>query len=226
MAEYWTIQQAAANAELFAREFNNRQILLIGLGEPILKAPIGVEYEDRSFSPAKRYRKTGPNDSDWTEIKIISSASTDEVNQGVNDSKMITPKSLSERLSSFSAQLMGIPQPDIENNVSALLPLQASSNEQSALFTIQLMESVGRNVLPIEILGYGMQSSIENILGGNLGQMIVLRRGENTELSLVSNDHFKLSAAFTFNDLGRFDNITLQRLTPEIWAEVSRKKFT
>ncbi len=114
MAEYWTIQQAAANAELFAREFSNRQILLYGLGEPILPAPIGVEYEDRGFSPPKRYRKVGEAPTDWMELKNIEAATKEEIDQGVDNTKMITPLGLSERLNEFSKEVLGIPKPKLE----------------------------------------------------------------------------------------------------------------
>lgn len=225
MAEYWTIQQAAANAELFAREFSNRQILLYGLGEPILQAPLGVEYEDRSFTPPKRYRKVGNAATDWMELKNIEAASKEEVNQGVDNNKMITPYSLSERLNLFSEELLGIPkvQPEAETGLQVL---SASIAEANSSFSITLPNEITTSIFPIEINNYGENSSIQNILGGGLGQMVNIRRGSIQPLTISSNDYLKISSDFILNDTEQLDNITLQRLSPSIWVELTRKKFT
>lgn len=226
MAEYWTIQQAAANAELFAREFSNRQILLYGLGDPILQAPLGVEYEDRAFTPPKRFRKVGTEPTDWIEIKIIEAATEEEVNNGVSDSKMITPLSLSKRLGTFSEQLLGIPQPVISSDKNGITVLSASSGETNSNFELTLPQNITTTMLPIRIVEYGINSSLKNIIGGELGQILTLRRGEDHALKIESSESIKLSSEFTLNDTHQLDNITLQRLTPSIWGELTRKKFT
>ena len=94
MPEYWTIQQAEANAELLAREFGNRQILLYGFGEPTIQVPIGVEYEDRSTPIPERHRKVGKGRLDWKPVLLIEAATDEEVLSGTSKVKMVTPATL------------------------------------------------------------------------------------------------------------------------------------
>lgn len=65
-----TKEQFLANAELNAREFQNRQVLIVGQGAPDFQAPRHIEYEDEATVPSTRYRKTGMGINEWTDISL------------------------------------------------------------------------------------------------------------------------------------------------------------
>lgn len=224
MAEYWTVEQAQANAELLSKEFSNRQILLFGLGQPIANVPIGVEYEDRSFFPAVRYRKVGLNASDWMKLLQIEAASKQDVLQGVNDQKMVTPARLTEKLNQFSSDVMGVPTIQAENvpkTISVLLELQA--NEQT--FKISLPPSLELSLASIILQPVQQLSVLNQIEGGDIGQLINLKRSSLDAIQLNNSDFIKIGDPFLMNDVNLFDNITLQKISSTLWVEVSRKKF-
>lgn len=224
MEIYWTVEQAQANAEVFAQEFSNRQILIYGFGEPSAKAPIGAEYEDRSILPPIRYRKTGENDEDWTAIKIIEVASTDEVANGVNNEKMITPAMLSVRLNSFAQEVLNIPT-STNDDTGAAFTLSASTSLSNSEFDITLEQSK-HDTISIQLANYGANSKLKNIIGGEIGQVVMIRRAENQAFTIESSQNIKLSTVMVFDDISRLNNISLQRVSSILWLEIGRKKFT
>ncbi len=222
--EYWTVTQAQAQAELLAKELNNRQILIYGNGAPNMDFPIGVEYEDRSVEPIVRYRKTGSNNTDWTPIRIIEAATKEEVLQGLNDQKMVTPLQLSEKLNAFSTQILGLPTANIESGVG-INSLSASNTDSDVAFSISIPNELNDNTLAIVIDGYGSNAYLEFILGGHIGQVLTIRRNEAHHLTFQSTENIKLSAPFELKDANRLDNITLQKLSESVWVELTRNQF-
>lgn len=224
MEIYWTVEKAIANAEVFAEEFSNRQILLYGFGEPSAKAPVGAEYEDRSILPPVRYRKTGENDVDWTKVQIIKAASSEEVNNGVSNDKMITPATLSERLNSFADEVLNLPTQSGDLGAAAFTVSSSDSNDNSDFHLI--FPETSHATISVQVFGYGLNSNLIDIVGGDVGQLVTLRRGENHQLQIDSTNNIKLSSIMVFNDIEKLDNITLQRISETVWVEVGRNQFT
>lgn len=224
MPEYWTVEQAQAQADLLAKEFSNRQILIYGSGEPSIQVPIGVEYEDRTQDPPLRYRKVGSMTSDWKPLFIIEAANTEEVLNGVDDQKMVSPARLSEKLSQFGAEVLGIPQQSGEPS-SNLLQLSASTDENNSLFDITLPSDINHNLISVTVTDYEVGSRLNNINGGEVGQIIVLRRGLQGSFRIESTPTIKLSEPIIIEDTDLLDNISLQKITSSIWVELTRKKF-
>jgi hypothetical protein len=225
MAEYWTQVQALANADLNAEEFANRQILLRGLGVPTMQAPLGTEYEDMAFSPANRYRKTGLNAVDWTPLLLIEKANSQEVENGINDDKMVTPAGLANRLDDFAAQILSLP-PQSTDLEPSMLVLQADDDSDETEFSIQIPNDRTEPLLSVIITNYGMDASLSNISGGIVGQLINIRKGEPHSFSISSNTHLKLSDPFELDDSNSLDNTSLQKISDAIWVEVTRKNFS
>lgn len=225
MQKYWTVIQAQSQAKAIAEEMGNRQILISGLGTPNQQAPIGVEYDDHSLTPAVRYRKTGSSPLDWTRIDIIEKASTEDINQGIDNYKMITPLKLEERLAIFSKQILGIPSANVDKGIG-IQNLIASSSTPNTLFSIFIPEKLDQNNLSISISGYGSLAVLESIQGGFISQIITIRRAETHSLQLTPNLTIRLSDDFTLKDAEKLDHITLQKLSPTTWVELSRNQFT
>jgi hypothetical protein len=217
--------QALANADLNAKEFANRQILLQGLGIPIIQAPLGAEYEDLAFSPAKRYRKTGPNAADWTSLLLIEKANSTEIQNGVNDQKMITPVGLANKLDDFAAQVLNLPSQSTDS-VASLIAVQANDNSNDSAFSIQIPHDRKETLLAVVITNYGLNASLGNIIGGQVGQIVSIRRGEVHSLSLTSNSNIKLSEPFEMDDTSSLDNMSLQKISDHVWVELTRKNFS
>ena len=225
MAEYWTKVQALANADLNAKEFANRQILLHGRGIPTIQAPIGAEYEDLAFSPANRYRKTGPEASEWTPLILVEKANSKEIVNGVNDKKMITPAGLASKLDDFAAQVLNLP-PQSTDSMASLLAVQANDNSDDTIFSIQIPDDRIEMLLAVVITNYGLNASLGDISGGNVGQIVNIRRGEVLSLSVSSSSYIKLSESFVMDDSGLLDNMSLQKISDRTWVEVTRKNFS
>jgi len=220
MEIYWTVEKAIANAEVFAEEFSNRQILLYGFGEPSAKAPIGAEYEDRSVLPPLRYRKTGATDTEWTLVPVIAAATTEEVNNGVSNDKMITPAKLSERLNDFASEIQHLPTQSAELGTAAF-SLNADVMEDNSDFQIAVPDT-SHATISAQILGYGQNAKLTNLHGGDIGQIVVIRRGESHSFQIESSQNIKLSSVMVFNDNDMLNNISLQRISQSVWVEVGR----
>ncbi len=225
MAEYWTVEQAQAKAELLAKEFSNRQILIFGLGEPSFNVPIGVEYEDRNFKPAIRYRKIGPEVHEWQLLFQIEPATEEEVLAGVDDQKMVTPAKLTEKLNQFSSEFIGIPKQEISSD-SNLIVLNLNTIDQSSYFKVILPSAINTAIASVQVYDHADGDTISIIEGGEIGQIITLKRHSINSLSLAGSDYLKLSAPITLEDNQLVDNITLQKINSTIWVELARKKFT
>jgi hypothetical protein len=225
MAQYWTQEQALANADLNAKEFANRQILLRGLGVPTMQAPLGAEYEDTAFSPATRYRKTGSNANQWTPLLLIEKANSQEVENGVNDDKMVTPVGLANKLNDFAVQVLNLPPQSIDAEPSLLI-IQAQDRSDQAEFNIQIPNDKTEPLLSVIITNYAMDATLSNISGGIVGQLINIRKGEPHSFSISSNTNIKLSDPFELKDSDSLDNMSLQKISDTIWVEVTRKKFS
>lgn len=225
MANYWTVEQAQANAELLAKEFSNRQILIFGLGEPSFNVPIGVEYEDRSFKPAIRYRKIGAEANEWKRLYQVEPATEAEVLIGVDEQKMVTSARLTEKLNQFGSELLGIPN-QIVNSDSNLFVLQLTPINQSTFFKLILPNTINISIASIQVRDHLAGETISTIEGGEVGQIISIRRYSNHSLGLVGSDLLKLSAPMTLDDTQLLDNITLQKIDSVIWVELARIKFT
>lgn len=225
MAEFWTVEQAQFNAELLAKEFSNRQILIFGFGVPSLNVPIGVEYEDRSLKPAIRYRKIGLGISEWQRLYQIEPASEEEVLNGTDDQKMVTPARLTEKLNQFGNELLGVPKQEVNDNfnliVLALTPLDLISS-----FKLILSDEINSSIASIKIKDHSENDSLTQIEGGEIGQIINLKRNSINAINLHSSDFLKLSASIRLEDNQLLDNITLQKIDPTIWVELARKQFT
>lgn len=220
MDVYWTVEQAIANAEIFAEEFSNRQILLYGFGEPSAKAPVGAEYEDRSILPPTRYRKTGENDEDWTKVQIVETATSQEVTNGVSNEKMVTPATLSERLNSFADNVLNLPTQSQDLGAAAF-SINANDSIDNSPFIITMPET-SHAAISIQIFSYALNSKLTNIIGGQIGQVVILRRGESHALEIESTGNIKISSLMQFDDNEKLDNISLQRISTSIWVEVGR----
>jgi hypothetical protein len=225
MAEFWTVEQAQLNAELLAKEFSNRQILIFGFGEPLLNVPIGVEYENRSFKPAIRYRKIGLGISEWQRLYQIEPASEEEVINGTDDQKMVTPALLTQKLNQFSTELLGIPK-QAPNSDSNLIVLSLTAIDLLSSFKLILPTKINSSIASIKIKDHMENASLTQIEGGEIGQIINLKRSSINSLNLLSSDFLKLSASIKLEDNQLLDNITLQKIEPTIWVELARKKFT
>jgi len=225
MAEFWTVKQAQANAELLAKEFSNRQILIFGLGDPLFNVPIGVEYEDRNFKPAIRYRKIGTAVNEWQRLFQIEPATNEEVLIGVNNQKMVTPAHLTEKLNQFSSEILGIPKHEIESDSSSFIldlkPIGLTTN-----FKVVLPLVINVAIASVKVKDHLDGAIISTIEGGEVGQIINLKRHTNQSLSLTRSDFLKLSSSIILEDNQLLDNITLQKIDPAIWVELARKKFT
>jgi len=225
MPGFWTIAQGEANADRNAQEFANRQILLRGTGTPDMPAPLGSEYEDESTVPPTRYRKTGAGPADWLLVSIIETASQQEVANGVNTTKMVTPATLSGKLDEFALQVLGI-LPAQPTTQTGLVEVNASTSDAGAAFDITLPDDVQEPVLSVVITGYGANASLSNIMGGAVGQVVSLRRDETGGLTINSTDNIKISGVMLMDDSNQLDNLTLQRISDTVWVEVARKLFT
>jgi len=224
MAEFWTVEQAQAQAELLAREFSNRQILIYGDGIPNMNVPIGVEYEDRTFTPAIRYRKIGTAPSDWMKLQTAEAATEQEVLEGTNSEKIVTPARLTEKLSQFSSEILGIPSVVYDQLPSTLtIPLEQWMN--TSTFQISIPEAINLSMASIKVDSLQDNSIISHIEGGEIGQLINVKRASNFSIVLNSSDQIKVSQPFILSDTELLDNITLQKISPSIWVEISRKKF-
>jgi hypothetical protein len=225
MAKFWTVEQAQLNAELLAKEFSNRQILIFGFGGPLLNAPIGVEYENRSFKPAIRYRKIGLGISEWQRLYQIEPASEEEVINGTDDQKMVTPALLTQKLNQFSTELLGIPK-QAPNSDSNLIVLSLTAIDLLSSFKVVLPPEINSSIASIKIKDHIENASLTQIEGGEIGQIINLKRSSINSLNLLSSDFLKLSASIKLEDNQLLDNITLQKIDPTIWVELARKQFT
>tara|TARA_R110000868_G_scaffold46842_1_gene154350 strand:+ start:595 stop:1275 length:681 start_codon:yes stop_codon:yes gene_type:complete len=225
MAEFWTVEQAQLNAELLAKEFSNRQILIFGFGEPLLNVPIGVEYEDRNFKPAIRYRKIGLGISEWQRLFLIEPANQEDVLSGINDKKMVTPALLTQKLNQFSAELLGIPK-KAPNSDSNLIVLGLTPIDLLSTFKVVLPNEINSAIASIKIKDHFENDSLTQIEGGEIGQIINLKRSSINSLNLLSSDFLKLSSSIKLEDNQLLDNITLQKIDPTIWVELARKQFT
>lgn len=224
MAEFWTVEQAQAQAELLAREFSNRQILIHGIGVPNLNVPIGVEYEDRSITPAIRYRKIGIEASDWMKLLTAEAASEQEVLEGTNTEKVVTPARLTEKLNQFGSEILGVPSVSSEQVPSTLI-LHLETSLDTNNFKLNLPASISLSMASIRIISQENNSIISKIEGGEIGQLINLKRASNFSVVINSSEQIKVSQPFNLSDMERLDNITLQKISPSIWVEISRKKF-
>ncbi|MEQ8624485.1 MAG: hypothetical protein RJQ00_06505 [Vicingaceae bacterium] len=224
MAEFWTVEQAQAQAGLLAKEFSNRQILIYGNGTPNMNVPIGVEYEDRSFLPAVRYRKIGNTSSDWMKLENAEAATEQEVLDGVNDRKMVTPARLTEKLNQFSSEFLGIPTHGIEVTPSSIV-VQLEQSPDPATYILILPEALTLSIASISIEALQNNSIVSHIQGGEIGQIINLKRASNFSIILNSSDQVKVSQPFVFSDSQLLDNISLQKISSSVWVELSRKKF-
>lgn len=225
MPEFWTKEQAEANADLNAKEFGNRQILLQGVGAPSMQAPVGSEYEDTSSQPPTRYRKTGTAITDWSLVRIIEPASQQEVENGVNQEKMVTPATLTGKLADFALTVLDVPQAEATTN-TGLLEVQASVPDNGTMFDISIPENVWDSLLSVVVFGYGFNASIGNLIGGSIGQIVNIRRGESAPISINSSVNLKLSESMQLDDANQLDNLTLQRISDAVWVELARKEFT
>ena len=178
--------QAAAN--LGASELANRPALMRGSGVPAFQAALYTEYEDEGTQPSTRYRKTGPNANDWTDISIT-------------------------RMLSASAAR------------NATLILVASKSEAKANFTVSIPAAIQENITVV-VVGYGNSAKLVNIIGGSVGQVVLLLRGEDTAMKVRRTDELQLSStAFTMNDPAKMSNIILERTAPDQWTELARAKI-
>ena len=225
MAESWTREQSEANAELNAQEFANRQILLRGVGSPTVQAPIGSEYEDTSTEPRTRYRKIGEGVTDWQAVPIVHAATEQEVTNGVDQAKMVTPATLATRLNGFATEVLGLEPPNT-NTESTHLDLLASTDNDNAVFTVTIPVDYAESVLSVRLLGYGSNATLDNVIGGPVGLLLNIRRGEQNPVTVDTNETVKLSSSYQWADNERLDNITLQRISDTTWVEVTRKNFS
>jgi|GEM_PF-2794062 len=219
------IEQLEKQAILYAKEFSNRQTLLSGEGAPAFQAPLGVEYEDRSFVPPKRYRKTGTEQSAWKEVKLLDVASEEEVQSGLNQHKVITPYTLNQQLNAFSQTVLNLPTANEQEPASKLIAV-ASSSEDGSAFSIAVPTQYKHSFLSVEIKGYGLGAILSQIDGAEVGQLITLRRGESHPLQIEANQSLKLSAIMQLSDPDQLDQLSLQKITADKWVEVSRMKFS
>jgi hypothetical protein len=224
MAEYLTVEQAQAQADLLAKEFSNRQILIYGVGEPSMNFPLGVEYEDRSVMPAVRYRKVGSSPADWMKLLTIEAASETEVLEGVNDQKMVTPARLTEKLNQFSSEVIGLPRVEADN-ISSTIMLLLEWRSDGQTFKVSLPDHITLNMASIVLQPIQALSELTAIEGGETGQLINLKRASTDAIEIKSSDFIKVSQPFLMNDAALFDNISLQKINASTWVEVSRKKF-
>lgn len=204
-------------ADWTARELSNRQLLLEGTGAPAFDAPLDTEYTDVATNPPTRYRKLAAGPSGWVLYRISRPATQAEVDAGNDNEAFVTARTLSIRLDALASQLGG--------GGSERVELLADNATNGADFTVTIPAQSAGAVLAGTVTGYGIGATLTSITGGVLGQILVIQRGTKENLKIASNAELKLVSNLTMSDLGEQDNLTLQRVSPTHWVELTRTLF-
>ena len=138
---------------------------------------------------------------------------------------MVTPAHLTEKLNQFSSEILGIPKHEIESDSNSFT-LDLKPIDQTTTFKVVLPLVINVAIASVKVKVHLEGATISTIEGGEVGQIINLKRYTSQSLSLTRSDFLKLSSLITLEDSQLLDNITLQKIEPTIWVELARKKFT
>lgn len=215
----WTNQQSENLSSWTAQELAQRKILLRGQGAPTFDAPLYVEYLDVGQLPPTLYVKTSEGPSGWTTDAISRASTPAEVTGGEDRVNFVTPHTLALRLADLVVEIQG------QINVSDSHDLTASTARDGEDFTVTIPEQAAGQILTLTIQGYGREAALVDILGGEVGQMVTIRKAQKGTLKVAQNGALRLPATVVLSDADHLDNLTLQRISATEWVELARNLY-
>lgn len=212
----WTNQQSENLARWTGSELAQRKILLRGNGAPTVDAPLLVEYLDVGQVPPVLYVKVAEGPGGWVQDAATVAATQAEVDAGTANDVFVTPETLAVRLAALVSEVQG------QLTLSDRYQLTASTATAGADFTVTIPDQGGGQVLTLTIIGYGIGATLVDILGGEVGQIVTVRKGIKDNLKVANNSALRLPSLVTLADLDYLDNITIQRISQTEWIELAR----